>query len=135
MLHVAAQGDSPYALAYFRKMGISLNSKDRELSTPLHWACVSSASTVITYLLSWGAEVNSRDTGGYTPLHLAVIDLDKGKNFSTVKKLIMRGANLNSKDNMQRRPVDFAATLQNEAVRQKAIRILVPFLINREGPE
>lgn len=40
MLHVAAQGDSPYSIAYFKKMGISVNSRDREMSTPLHWACI-----------------------------------------------------------------------------------------------
>jgi ankyrin repeat protein len=39
MLHIAAQGDSPYSIAFFKKMGISINSRDREMTTPLHWAC------------------------------------------------------------------------------------------------
>jgi cytohesin len=58
-------------------MGISINSRDRENSTPLHWACISNSHTVIQYLLAWGAEVNAKDTAGFTPLHLAVKELDK----------------------------------------------------------
>lgn len=47
MMHVGAQGDSPFSIAYFRKMGISVNSRDKELSTPLHWACISKSHTVV----------------------------------------------------------------------------------------
>lgn len=41
MLHVAAQGNAPYSLAYFKAKGININSRDKEMSTPLHWACIS----------------------------------------------------------------------------------------------
>lgn len=87
-------------------MGISINSRDRESSTPLHWACISQSHTVIQYLLAWGADVNAKDSAGFTPLHLAVKDLDKHEKLSTVKKLIFKGANPNARDALNRRPID-----------------------------
>ena len=42
VLHVAAQGDSPYSLAFFlRHSTMTVNCRDKSLSTPLHWACIS----------------------------------------------------------------------------------------------
>jgi ankyrin repeat protein len=88
-------------------MGISINSRDREMSTPLHWACISQSHTVVQYLLAWGADVNAKDSAGFTPLHLAVKDLEKHQDFSTCKKLIFKGGNPNYRDHIGRRPIDF----------------------------
>ena len=42
VLHVAAQGDSPYSLAFFlRHSTLKISCQDKSLSTPLHWACIS----------------------------------------------------------------------------------------------
>ena len=106
-------------------MGISLDASDRERSTPLHWACISSSQTVIKYLLAWGANVNLRDSAGYTPLHLAIMEVEKTGSFSTVKKLIMRGANIQAHDYLDRKPVDLARLISNEKIRSKAISILL----------
>mmetsp|Transcript_39439 Transcript_39439/g.29130 ORF Transcript_39439/g.29130 Transcript_39439/m.29130 type:complete len:99 (+) Transcript_39439:348-644(+) len=77
MLHVAAQGNAPYSVAFFsQKVGISINSLDKQMSTPLHWACISKSHTVVNFLLSWNAEVNAQDASGLTPLHLCLRDLD-----------------------------------------------------------
>jgi ankyrin repeat protein len=38
MLHVGAQGDQPISIAYFLKLGLDINSRDKNNSTPLHWA-------------------------------------------------------------------------------------------------
>jgi len=54
MLHVAAQGDAPYSIAFFKKTGISINSRDRENSTPLHWACISQSHVVVNYSAGMG---------------------------------------------------------------------------------
>ena len=59
MLHVAAQGDEAYSLTYFKLQGISINSKDAEGSTPLHWACYAASDTASYYLNYWGCEVNA----------------------------------------------------------------------------
>lgn len=77
MLHVAAQGDSPYSLAYFLQHStLAVSTRDKSLSTPLHWACISHAHQAVRYLLAWGAEVNAVDMAGYTPLHLALRDFE-----------------------------------------------------------
>ena len=117
MLHVAAQGDSPYSVAFFKKMGISINSRDRENSTPLHWACISHSFVIVQYFLAWGADVNSQDTAGYTPLHLAVKDLEKHKNLSIIKKLIFKGANPTIKDHDDNTPGDYARQFQDPYLR------------------
>ena len=59
MLHVAAQGDQPYSLTYFREKGLGINSTDDEQSTPLHWACFAGSDTASYYLQSWGCKVNA----------------------------------------------------------------------------
>lgn len=40
------------------------------------------------------------------PLHLAVKDFDKNRNFSTIKKLLLKGANPEIEDTFGRKPVD-----------------------------
>lgn len=77
MLHIAAQGNSPYSLAFFlRRSSHSINSIDKSLSTPLHWACISHSHKVVKFLLAWGANVAARDIAGFTPLHLAIKDIE-----------------------------------------------------------
>jgi len=39
MVHVAAQGDKPYSILFFSQNGLSIEAKDNENSTALHWAC------------------------------------------------------------------------------------------------
>ena len=38
-MHIAAQGNEPISLYYFKQLGLSLISRDKRGSTPLHWAC------------------------------------------------------------------------------------------------
>ena len=53
VLHVAAQGDQPISLYFFKEKGIDINSKDNRNSTPMHWACYSRSEIALCYLLSW----------------------------------------------------------------------------------
>lgn len=87
-------------------MRIGINSRDREMSTPLHWACISRSHTVVNYLLAWGADVNAKDSSGNSPLHLAISEASKSKEYSTIKMLLFKGANVNTKDLTGRTPMD-----------------------------
>ena len=53
VMHVAAQGDQPLSLYYFKEKGVDLKSRDNRLSTPLHWACYSKSEIALCYLLAW----------------------------------------------------------------------------------
>jgi len=39
VIHIAAQGDQPVSIAYFRSKGLNTDTPDVKGSTPLHWAC------------------------------------------------------------------------------------------------
>lgn len=78
VMHMAAQGDQPNALVYFKeKYDMKINSLDHVMSTPLHWACYMGSESAVDYLISWKADINIKDKDGFTPLHLAVMT---GKN-------------------------------------------------------
>lgn len=53
VLHVAAQGDQPISLYFFKQKGLDIKSKDNRNSTPMHWACYSKSEIALCYLLSW----------------------------------------------------------------------------------
>jgi len=74
VLHMAAQGDSPNILIYFKeKFNMNIQSVDEICSTPLHWACYSGSESALNFLLSWDINLNYKDKEGITPLHLAVM--------------------------------------------------------------
>ena len=77
LLHVSAQGDQAYSLVYFRNKGLSIQERDGDKSTPLHWACFAGSDTALYYLLAWDDNLNAQEVNGNTCLHLAV------KNSST----------------------------------------------------
>jgi len=121
VLHMAAQGNQPNALVYFKeKYHMNIQSVDDLGSTPLHWACYTGSETAVMYLLSWPQSLNAQDREGLSPLHLAVMS---GKNFlndkylSTynitertriIKKLLQKGADKKIKDNKGRTAFDLA---------------------------
>ena len=75
LLHVAAQGDQPDILIYFKdKYKMNILEKDFNGSTPLHWACFMSSDTCVDFILTWikREDVNIKEAMGYTPLHLAI---------------------------------------------------------------
>lgn len=54
VLHLAAQGDKAFSLAFFKtNHKMAINERDSEMSTPLHWACFSGSEIAIYYLLAW----------------------------------------------------------------------------------
>jgi ankyrin repeat protein len=74
VLHMAAQGNQPASLVYFKdKYVLNIQSVDDLGSTPLHWACYTGSETSVLFLLSWNININAVDREGLTPLHLAVM--------------------------------------------------------------
>lgn len=63
VMHIAAQGDSPFLLVqieYYRKYyymskGFKIQVEDGKGSTPLHWACYSGRESSVNALIAWGA--------------------------------------------------------------------------------
>ena len=113
MLHVAAQGDSVYSIAFFlHNSFLGVNSVDKSGSTPLHWACTTHSHAVVKFLLAWGADVERTDIVGYTPLHLALRDLeqDSSKSLLTIKLLMQYKAPLMVLDNSGKLPVEYVQT-------------------------
>lgn len=53
VMHIAAQGDQPISLYFFKQKGMHLCSKDKRGSTPLHWACYQGSEVALIYLLGW----------------------------------------------------------------------------------
>lgn len=126
MLHVAAQGDEAYSLAYFRHKGISVMSRDNGGSTPLHWACAAGSDTASYYLMSWEVDVNAVDAHGKTPLHLAVHYSYKFGTTRTTKELLIRGADRDAKEYLEnKKPIDITETLQDNETRDELRQILI----------
>ena len=125
MLHVAAQGDQAFSLTYFKEKGLSIKSKDKEKSTPLHWACCAGSDTASYYLQSWGVDVNARDFLGYTPLHLAVRYSARFPNTRAIKELLIKGADRDAKEKSGLRPVDLVADSVEDEELKEELRALL----------
>ncbi|GAB4858526.1 Acyl-CoA-binding domain-containing protein 1 [Ancistrocladus abbreviatus] len=75
--------------------GVSVNIKDSEGRTPLHWAVDRGHLSVIELLITRKADVNIKDNDGQTPLHYAVV-CDRE---SIAEYLVKHSADANIKDN------------------------------------
>ncbi|XP_056160247.1 acyl-CoA-binding domain-containing protein 2 [Syzygium oleosum] len=82
--------------------GVSVNVKDSEGRTPLHWAVDRGHSKVVELLVSKDADVNAKDDEGQTPLHYAVVCDREG----IAKFLVKQNASTDVKDNDGNTPRD-----------------------------
>jgi palmitoyltransferase len=112
IMHVAAQGDQPYSIAYFMSLGLDINSRDKRKSTPLHWAAVSGAELTLTYVIALGGDLEAMDVKGHTALHFACKKHKENKSTKGIKQLLLKGANRNAMDYEGKRPIDY---VQNES--------------------
>ena len=96
VMHMAAQGDRPHLLIYFKdKYNLNICDKDYNGNTPLHWACHTTAENAINFLLYWMPNINIQDKKGQTPLHIAI----HTSCSKIIKKLLFKGADIYIKDN------------------------------------
>lgn len=75
--------------------GVSVNVKDSEGRTPLHWAVDRGHANVVELLVSKDADVNAKDDEGQTPLHYAVVCDREG----IAEFLVRQNASTDVKDN------------------------------------
>lgn len=106
VMHVAAQGDQPISLYFFKEKGMDVRCKDNRGSTPMHWACYSKSEIALCYLLSWVKYLDDKDIEGFTPLHLAVKSVDVLRSTRPVRSLLIRGASRDMRDNNDKKPID-----------------------------
>ena len=97
VMHMAAQGDKPAFLIYFKdKYKVDILDRDFNGNTPLHWAVNSTAENSINFLISWMDDINQVDKKGQTALHIAIHTLRP----KLIKKLLYKGADIYLKNNI-----------------------------------
>lgn len=88
--------------------GADVNARNRNNSTPLHWAIHDQAK--VRFLLSKGAEVNARQVQGRTPLYLTTM---LGNSVPTMRLLFTKGADPNVASINRQTPLMMAAARGN----------------------
>jgi len=84
--------DGIYSNGYRR--GATVDQRDWEWKTALHWAAQYDHDWIIMTLIMRGADMEKKTAQGETPLMLAC----KHSNLRTIKKLIMLGARIEQRD-------------------------------------
>lgn len=121
MLHVAAQGDQPISIYFFKLRGLDMHSRDNRGSTPLHWAAYSKAEITLVYLLSWVDFLDDQDCDGFTALHLAVKSVESLMSTRPVRSLLIRGASRDVTDNQDRKPIDLAELVTSPSLKAQLL--------------
>jgi ankyrin repeat protein len=96
------------------QMGTNIDPTDEEGRTPLHLAASHSVAWVVEWLLNHGALVNAQDRSLWTPLHASIYH---GNGNSTVKVLVLAGADLEAQDIRGITPLNLAAGTYTDQVK------------------
>ena len=83
----------------------SVNERDNQLNTPLHWAVIKQYVVLIRLLLNNGADINARNMRSDTPLHFAV--LPPG-NVDSVETLLLENADTTIRNSQDATAFDIA---------------------------
>ncbi|KAK1290787.1 Acyl-CoA-binding domain-containing protein 1 [Acorus calamus] len=101
-IHASAREGELDNLTTYLENGVSVNLRDSEGRTPLHWAVDRGHQDVVELLIGKQADVNAMDNEGQTPLHYAVM-CERG---AIAEFLVKHNADCNSKDNEGKTPCD-----------------------------
>ncbi|KAJ8128957.1 hypothetical protein O1611_g4676 [Lasiodiplodia mahajangana] len=75
-LHYSAISRSPVPMANVLQLewkGDSINEKDNDGWTPLHWACRQPSADILKVLIEKGADLTARTNEGWTPRQIAIV--------------------------------------------------------------
>ncbi|GAA0170552.1 hypothetical protein LIER_24783 [Lithospermum erythrorhizon] len=97
----AREGDEENLLKCIES-GFSVNVKDSEGRTPLHWAVDRGHQSVVELLISKNSDLNIKDDEGQTPLHYAAVC----ERAAIAELLVKQKADLHIRDNDGNSPSD-----------------------------
>jgi len=75
-IHTAVANGDAKAVKKHLESGVSVNAKDLDTLTPLHFAALLNKTEIAELLISEGSDVNAKEDYYYTPLDLADPDLE-----------------------------------------------------------
>lgn len=115
-IDVANSGDVNGVIGMLR-VGMPINSQDKDGYSALYWAVFSDYTDVVDDLISNGADVNVQNNHNWTPLHAAA----HNRNTEMMKFLLQHGAEPSIRNNRGETALDIARTF----LREKEIQQLV----------
>ena len=89
--------------------GADIEARDLDLSTPLHWACLTADPHQVRPLLLHNADCGARNRMGQTPLPYAPNPLFHDRRVDVLARLIAKGADAQSADFSGVTPLHLAA--------------------------
>lgn len=104
LVHLSAEKDFAYIIAYLERLGVPLSKKNIYGQTPLHLAVDMNAHKAVSLLLALQVKRSLKDTKGQTPLHIAA----KNNNGRMVRLLLLKGSNKDLKDTNNFTPIELA---------------------------
>lgn len=94
--------------------GVNLNQQERNGQTPLHYAAQYKNEEVARMILEAGGDCNVRDNFNNNALWTAVFNA-RG-DYQVVRLLISHGADVHTKNNAGRSPIDFANQIKDQTL-------------------
>lgn len=116
LVQEAMRGNKENAISLI-SAGVSVNSANENMQTPLMGASFSGNDDMLNFLLSQGANVNAKDKNGNSALLIA----SSRNNIKLVQKLVSAGADVNIKNNVSDSPLLVAINSNNAPLAQLLI--------------
>ena len=134
-LHLVSQDESfsdenPNVARLFLGLGLEVNARDKDLSTPLHFACSHGNFETALLLLDHGAEPNVQNADGETPLHhVSQSSRYMKEDTRVIPILLERGADVNARNKDQATPLHLASY----HAKSRTIQVLLDHGANAEA--